>query len=460
MLSDSYSIIYLITNLFSIAILHRFMTSFFDKRQTSELVCTLSYLSHFILTSIVYLLFDIPILTVIINCLVVFGITLNYHSTMQNRIFVSINIILFMSLTEIMIGVMSGYFHFSFLSKGNYKDVIGLVIARLSAYMIALMSKNFKSLKNNQKVSSFEWTASIFIPVTTIVLEVMIIETDGITQAKTIISLFLVFLLNIIAFYLYDSLADSYSKSARLTVLEKENQLYSKQCEIMQESTEELQTFRHDLSNQFAVISELLESEKYELVKNHLSDLTSEIDHSMIYSRYPIHKSHFFDRPNGGSAYITQCYVLSVNGKDLDMYGCHLSSNNYSTELEYLTPNEIDTFEKLMSYFKNINNSSYFRELEADTIVRSLAGNKNVIVMGDMNDIAGSTTMRILSKAGLKDAWSEGGFGYGATIHYPLPYRIDHILYNEGLVLKGVKVIDTSDISDHNALVAVFDFSN
>ena len=32
------------------------------------------------------------------------------------------------------------------------------------------------------------------------------------------------------------------------------------------------------------MISELLESEKYELVKNHLSDLTSEIDHSMIYS--------------------------------------------------------------------------------------------------------------------------------------------------------------------------------
>jgi endonuclease/exonuclease/phosphatase (EEP) superfamily protein YafD len=187
---------------------------------------------------------------------------------------------------------------------------------------------------------------------------------------------------------------------------------------------------------------------------------TRYMSHNMIYSRYPIHKSHFFDRPNGGSAYITQCYVLSVNGKDLDMYGCHLSSNNYSTELEYLTPNEIDTFEKLMSYLKNINNSSYFRELEADTIVRSLAGNKNVIVMGDMNDIAGSTTMRILSKAGLKDAWSEGGFGYGATIHYPLPYRIDHILYNEGLVLKGVKVIDTSDISDHNALVAVFDFSN
>ena len=77
-----------------------------------------------------------------------------------------------------------------------------------------------------------------------------------------------------------------------------------------------------------------------------------------------------------------------------------------------------------------------------------------------MNDVGGSAAIRVLETSGLKDAWSEGVFGYGATIHYPLPYRIDHILHNEGLVLKGVKVIDTSDISDHNALVAVFDFSN
>lgn len=82
------------------------------------------------------------------------------------------------------------------------------------------------------------------------------------------------------------------------------------------------------------------------------------------------------------------------------------------------------------------------------------------LVMGDLNDVCGLPALKKFATAGLKDAWSEGGFGYGATIHTPLPYRIDHILHNEGLVLKGVKVIDTSDISDHNALVAVFDFSN
>lgn len=91
----------------------------------------------------------------------------------------------------------------------------------------------------------------------------------------------------------------------------------------------------------------------------------------------------------------------------------------------------------------------------------NLNENKNLvptIVMGDFNDVPGSPTLNILERAGLKDAWWEGGCGYGATIHHPLPYRIDHILHNDGLKLKSIKKIVTQDLSDHDALVARFVF--
>lgn len=181
--------------------------------------------------------------------------------------------------------------------------------------------------------------------------------------------------------------------------------------------------------------------------------------HNMIYSKHPISDLNYIERPYGGSAYITQC-IVSIDGIELCLYGCHLSSNNYSKELEYLTPDEIDTVDKLKSYLINTKNSSFFRELEADTIVSSISERNYAIVMGDMNDICGSSCMLIFKNAGLKDAWSEGGFGYGATFHHPLPYRIDHIMYNDKLSLKGIKKIGTSGISDHDALVAVFDFDN
>ncbi len=74
-----------------------------------------------------------------------------------------------------------------------------------------------------------------------------------------------------------------------------------------------------------------------------------------------------------------------------------------------------------------------------------------------MNDVCGAPSMRKFKLAGFKDAWSVGGFGYGATIHHLLPYRIDHILYNDGLRLKGIKRIKSRALSDHDALVAVFE---
>ena len=83
-----------------------------------------------------------------------------------------------------------------------------------------------------------------------------------------------------------------------------------------------------------------------------------------------------------------------------------------------------------------------------------------MIVMGDMNDFNHSAPMDSLRDAGMKNAWWEVGFGYGATYREGwLRLRIDHIYYNDKLKLKGVKVVET-DLSDHNILVADFEFAN
>ena len=181
--------------------------------------------------------------------------------------------------------------------------------------------------------------------------------------------------------------------------------------------------------------------------------------HNILFSKCPLQEQVFHERPDEGNGYIVKSKII-VNEIPLALYGCHLSSNNYSSDLEYLTPGSIRSMSGIKTYLANISYASRMRRREADIVAQSFNESDNVIVMGDFNDICGSETLKTFSKVGLIDAWSEAGLGYGATIRYPLPYRIDHILYNEGLVLKGVKVIDTSDISDHNALVAVFDFSN
>lgn len=186
-----------------------------------------------------------------------------------------------------------------------------------------------------------------------------------------------------------------------------------------------------------------------------------------IYCKYPILSDTTYSEKGKGYG-ITFCQI-DHHGQKIDVYGVHLSSNNYNEHQEYMTPDSVVTREQARSYLSQIVAAAHQREDEARIIAECMqndpaspksnaAPNSQVptIVMGDFNDVSGSPTMNILQSAGLADAWWEGGFGYGATIQHPLPYRIDHILYNDKLKLECIKKIDADGISDHDALVAKF----
>lgn len=183
---------------------------------------------------------------------------------------------------------------------------------------------------------------------------------------------------------------------------------------------------------------------------------TRKMNHNVIYSKLTLRNPLFFDMINRGTSYLVKC-DLEVSGRDVVLFGCHLSSNNYSWTKDYLTPDEVKSVSGIKAYFDNFSYATKLRAMEADTVINHCSGAERVVIMGDLNEVSGASSMRHFERAGYKDAWSVGGFGYGATIHHPLPYRIDHVLYNSGLKLKGIKKIDAKGISDHDALVAVFD---
>lgn len=179
-----------------------------------------------------------------------------------------------------------------------------------------------------------------------------------------------------------------------------------------------------------------------------------------MYSKYPIVCDTLLK--DKVMAYGITCCQIEVKGELMEVIGVHLSSNNYNEQMEYMTPDSVANGKQVKTYLGNILTASRYRADEASLIVNhidSVSSSHNpisTIVMGDINDVNASPTLNIMKDAGFKDAWWEGGFGYGATIHYPLPFRIDHILYNEGLKLRNIKKVSAYGLSDHDALVATF----
>jgi len=153
-------------------------------------------------------------------------------------------------------------------------------------------------------------------------------------------------------------------------------------------------------------------------------------------------------------------------GKWITLFSGHLRSSAYSTARRSMSKDS-HWWEGIPLYYRNYKVGKRIREYQARNVRKFIdkarAEGKTVIVAGDLNDWCGSTTLNTLMGEGenaLKDAWWEGGNGFGFTYQgWHLRLRLDHILYSDGLKLNDVKVID-SNLSDHRPLKASFILSN
>lgn len=158
----------------------------------------------------------------------------------------------------------------------------------------------------------------------------------------------------------------------------------------------------------------------------------------VFYCKYPVDSIVGIRKKESKNKYSLNNKTHVFIGEDtLTIVGCHLSSSNHH----------------IMQGYRN-------RENVANIIYESIKDDRfPMILLGDLNDFSGSYAIERIKDVGLVDAWWMGGVGYGATFCDKwLRLRLDHILYRKSMLeLQYVKVID-SDLSDHRALVAGFNF--
>ena len=168
----------------------------------------------------------------------------------------------------------------------------------------------------------------------------------------------------------------------------------------------------------------------------------------MLFCNYPISNFHCLDDDN--HSILFGAYIHLSKGDSIKWYGCHLASNNKYTGNS--------ACQSVSRYLKAQVKREHEIQILLDTIQK--CPQEPILIMGDMNELSGMKPLRLLEKAGLKDAWWNHGCGYGATYTSGLlPLRIDHAYYNELIDICNVKVID-SDLSDHRPLIIKIKYSN
>lgn len=277
-------IIYVTASIFMVFTVDRFMKVFFEKRNTPFYIYFLSFMLYLIIVNVAFFSSYLPIINLLTNISMIFLITLNYESAMKRKISAVCFIYFVMFTTDILISSLAGNFNISPLTQVKGDFTFELIIMNFLLFFEAILAQNFKNMRKNNPVSSIFWISSFTIPVSSIFIAITILNSMNTSQIIKVISIVAIFLINILTFYLHDSLSAAYNDKLNATIYKQEKEYYYNQCEFMRESMENLKSFRHDVKNHLSTVSDYIKYNQSGEAEKYLLTLIGEVGDYPIYS--------------------------------------------------------------------------------------------------------------------------------------------------------------------------------
>lgn len=270
-----YDFVYICSNAFTVYVIKRFYDTFFQLKKGYKLWATGAYFLYFAGTTGLYFGVDIPIINLIANIVLLFVITLCYDSTLKRKVLAVSGMYIIIFLTELFISTLTQTSYVDPLKHYGYTNELGLFVSRIVIFSIVLLTNHFATKKSKKELPFWLYGASLFIPVITIIIEVMMTATNGTSKAFVSVSIVLLFSVNVLVFFLYDALSAAYERVMKSTIIEQEREYYHNQCLLMQEAAEKVRAFQHDMSNHFSVIDNLLQNGNDDKVSEYVHNLIS-----------------------------------------------------------------------------------------------------------------------------------------------------------------------------------------
>lgn len=263
---------YLLSNLFSIYIIYKFFKIFFSNRIYNIKLEIFVYGIYFLSTSIVYLVFNQPLLTLITNLVSLFFITLLYESNIKNKI-IAVGLVYIVSLLAESCIVLIGFFY-----NWNYLETASIIISRIILLVIVQLLNTNKYLKNDILIPKIQWISIIIFPIGSIII--FKVSTYNLTLFSSFICLLVLLMFNVLIFYVFDRLNKEYivnlknklkvqEKTIEAEMFYREKNIYQQQLHIINSTNDKLRSLQHDIKGHHYVLKILLmknkidEAEKY-----------------------------------------------------------------------------------------------------------------------------------------------------------------------------------------------------
>ncbi len=280
---------YLLSQALGVFAIYKFMKAFFEEPIVKKAFEWVAFVGYYLLTSSVYLIFNIPIINFFVNIIALFMLAFLYCSSIKKKILVGTLVYLFVTCTEMIVVTLTGYINFPIMETNNYDSVFGVVAANILLFIESMVANGFKSIRKGDMLPKTYWFALLTVPISSSYMLVAFFQFKGLSiyEASSFVAAILI--INFMVFFLFDRISLLYKERQESALIKQQNEYYANQLLLVEDLHKTTSKFRHDIKNHLITINSFLKEGNIDEAQTQISEIMGVYQNKseIVHTGYP-----------------------------------------------------------------------------------------------------------------------------------------------------------------------------
>lgn len=259
------NLVFIIINVLGVYTVYKLMGIFCGNETIkNKKVLFLSYFVYYLLSCVIFIYLNIPIVLLIFNFLIYFIISLNYKVRMKKRLMAIIYTYLIQIIVEVPFIISANYIGLSIFEKTDLRSMYLIISVRLFTYLVVIILDRYTITKREETDIPFSsWIGIVSVPVVTLILLILFLNiATSVNKIEVILAVSLIVTVNITNYFLYNSTLSIMRENNRRAIIEQQNEYYVKQFDIIRGNIDNIERLKHDMKNHIFMFKSLYDNKK------------------------------------------------------------------------------------------------------------------------------------------------------------------------------------------------------
>ena len=282
----SYDYIFMLSEIIYTLTVYKIINVFFTNKKINSVYEKILYAIFNITVVVVYLKFNIPLLTIVANFIfILLLLSLIYDDTFKRKALVTILIIFFLLISDILLSmIFINVVNENILQKNNFFDIYVVFIVNMIRYLFVLIVIIFYKIKKEKNIPLiFSLPIALTAVISMVVTINMLLVVDSNNYKFILINMVLIFIICIILIYIFNKIVNVMTENARQKILIKQNEYYEKQIEADRNYINHTRKIKHDMKNHMYAIKNMAKNNMSKDIITYTNDILGKIEGEKVY---------------------------------------------------------------------------------------------------------------------------------------------------------------------------------